>query len=127
MNERQTDVAEFLGECNAGILLEKLALALSDAALAQVTVAEKGKKAQVGLSLTFQRMGDNNQVIISHKITTSIPTKRGKKAEEDTTETAFFVAKGGKLSISPPKEDLDGQFSLTTSVDTKTGEVRRIS
>lgn len=125
MNERSTDIQAFLDECNAGILAEKLALALSDAALAQVTVAEKGKKAQVGLVFTFQQVGDNQQVMVDHKITTSIPTKRGKKAEEDTTSTSFHVLKGGKLSISPPREEYDGQYTLE-STDKSTGEIRRV-
>lgn len=37
MADRKTNVADFIGECNAGIMIEKLALALSDAALAQIT------------------------------------------------------------------------------------------
>ena len=127
MNNRSTDLNEFLSECNAGVLAEKISLALSDAALAQVTVAEKGKKAQVGLVFTFQRMGENAQVVISHKISTNIPTKRGKKAEEDTTETAFHVGKGGRLSINAPTDDFKGQYSLSQEVDKDTGEIRVIS
>jgi len=34
MTDRETNVADFIGECNAGILVEKLGLALSDAAAA---------------------------------------------------------------------------------------------
>ena len=124
MNERSTDISDFIGECGAGVLAEKLALALSNAALAQVTVAEKGKKAQVGLTFTFSAIGDNQQVMVDHKITTSIPTKRGKKAEEDTTSTPFHVLKGGKLSIDAPREEYDGQTTLSMQQD---GEIRRVN
>lgn len=115
--QRKTDVAEFIGECNAGILIEKIGIALSDAALAQVTHGIGSKKAKVSLEFTFQQMGDNEQVIVSHKLTTSNPTKRGKKYEEDVTETAFHVGKGGKLTINAPEEDDNGQFNLQPEQD----------
>lgn len=115
--QRKTDVAEFIGECNAGILIEKIGIALSDAALAQVTHGIGSKKAKVNLEFTFQQMGDNEQVIVSHKLTTSNPTKRGKKYEEDVTETAFHVGKGGKLTINAPEEDDNGQFNLQPEQD----------
>jgi len=110
--ERKTDVALFIGECNAGALIEKLAYALSDAAMAQINHGTGGKKATVSLNFTLQQMGDNDQVIVHHKLATSTPTKRGKKSEEDVTETAFFVGKGGQLTIDQPREDDHGQFSL---------------
>lgn len=43
MSDRKTNVADFIGECNAGILQEKLALALSDAAMAQLNFKERKK------------------------------------------------------------------------------------
>jgi len=112
MGDRKTDVVEFIGECNAGILIEKLSLALSEAAIAQINHGAGSKRAKVSLEFTFQQMGDNEQVIVSHKLSTSTPTKRGKKAEEDVTDTAFFVGKGGVLSIGPPEEEETGQFNL---------------
>lgn len=125
MSDRKTNVADFIGECNAGIMMEKLSLALSDAALAQITHGIGSKKAKVSLEFTFQQMGDNEQVIVSHKLSTSNPTKRGKKFEEDITDTAFFVGKGGQLTINQPKEDDNGQFSLDAdNVDKETGEIK---
>ena len=128
MADRKTNVADFIGECNAGIMIEKLALALSDAALAQITHGIGSKKAKVSLEFTFQQMGDNDQVIVSHKLSTSNPTKRGKKFEEDITDTAFFVGKSGKLTINAPEEDYNGQFNLKHEhVDKETGEVQQHS
>lgn len=125
MSNRNTNVNDFIGECNAGILREKLELALSDAALAQITHGGGSKKAKVLLEFSFQQMGDNEQVIVSHKLATSSPTRRGKKFEEDMTDTAFFVGKGGVLTIDQPKEDNDGQFSLGhESINKSTGEVK---
>lgn len=128
MSDRKTDVAEFIGECNAGVMIEKLGLALSDAALAQINHGAGSKKAKVTLEFTLQQMGDNDQVIVSHKLATSTPTKRGKKSEEDVTDTAFFVGKGGKMTINAPEEDDSGQFTLThEQVDAETGEVKPYS
>jgi len=124
-NERKTNVADFVGECNAGILMEKLGVALSDAAMSQLNHGIGSKKAKVSLEFTFQQMGDNEQVIVSHKLTTSNPTKRGKKFEEDITDTVFFVGKGGQLTIDQPKEDDNGQFALNQeNVNKETGEIK---
>tara|TARA_R110002153_G_scaffold173631_3_gene326435 strand:- start:6896 stop:7300 length:405 start_codon:yes stop_codon:yes gene_type:complete len=124
-NKRETNVADFIGECNAGIFMEKLSLALSDAALAQINHGIGSKKAKVSLEFTLQQMGDNDQVIVSHKLTTSNPTKRGKKFEEDVTDTAFFVGKGGQLTINPPVEEESGQFNMTQqNVDKEIGEIK---
>jgi len=124
-NQRETNVADFIGECNAGILMEKLALALSDAAMSQLNHGIGSKKAKVSLEFTFMQMGDNEQVIVSHKLSTSNPTKRGKKVEEDVTDTAFFVGKGGKLTINQPIEDDAGQFAFSQeNVDKETGEIK---
>lgn len=126
-NQRETNVADFIGECNAGILTDKLALALSDAAMSQLNHGIGSKKAKVSIEFTFQQMGDNEQVIVSHKLTTSNPTKRGKKFEEDITDTVFFVGKGGQLTIDQPKEDDNGQFSLNhETVNKETGEIKNI-
>jgi hypothetical protein len=124
-NQRETNVSDFIGECNAGILNDKLALALSDAAMSQLNHGIGSKKAKVTIEFTFQQMGDNEQVIVSHKLSTSNPTKRGKKFEEDVTDTAFFVGKGGQLTINQPKEDDNGQFALDAeNIDKETGEVK---
>ena len=58
-NQRETNVADFIGECNAGILKDKLALALSDAAMAQLNHGIGSKKAKVSLEFTFQPHLDN--------------------------------------------------------------------
>lgn len=107
--DRRTDVAAFIGECNAGILQDKLALALSDAALSQINYGAGNKKAKVAIEFSFAQMGENQQVIVSAKVAISNPTKRGKKSEEDITDTAFFVGRGGKLSINPQAVDDNDQ------------------
>lgn len=112
MSNQATDVNLFLGECNAGMLIEKVSAALSDAALAQLYHAKKNVKGKVALTFTFQQIGDNEQVTVTHAIETKIPTKRGFRAEQDITETAFHVGKGGALSINAPRIDDRDQFNM---------------
>lgn len=124
VNDRKTNVSDFLGECGAGVLMEKLGYALSDAALAQVTNGAR-RKAKVKLEITMQQMGDHQQVIVNHKISTDLPTKRGNKAECDETESVFFVGRGGVLTATQPREENDGQFTLDgQAINTVTGEVK---
>lgn len=122
----KTIIEDFIGECNAGLVKEKLEHALSDAALAQLLHGAGNKKAKVGVEFSFQQIGDNDQVQVSAKIATTIPTKRGKKAEEDVTDTAFFVGKGGVLSINPPKEEASGQYQLDQQQDGAPTNIRQI-
>lgn len=113
MSNTKTNVNNFIGELGAGAFALKLAYILSEAALNQMNFGQGNKKSKVNIEFSFQQMGDNEQVIISHKLSKSLPTKRGKKTEEDTTESVFFVGKGGVMTIEPPKEDNNGQFGLT--------------
>lgn len=101
-----------MGELGAGNFAAKLAYILSEAAQSQLLYGQGNKKSKINLEFSFQQMGDNDQVIISHKLSKSLPTNRGKKSEEDTTETVFFVGKQGVMTIDPPKEDDNGQFNL---------------
>ncbi len=112
MSSTKTNVEDFMGELGAGAFTQKLAHILSEAALNQVLHGQGNKKSKINIEFSFQQMGDNDQVIISHKLSKSLPTRRGKKMEEDTTETVFFVGKGGVMTIDPPKEEFDGQFTL---------------
>ncbi|MPW31843.1 hypothetical protein F9L16_23030 [Agarivorans sp. B2Z047] len=112
MMERVTNVDDFISELGAGIFKEKLAHILSQSAMGTILHGDKAKKGKVSIDFTFKRVGDNDQVIISHKLSHITPTKRGKQSEEDVTETPMFVGKGGVLTINQPKEDLSGQFTL---------------
>lgn len=41
---------------------------------------------------------------IAHKLAYSIPTHRGKRGEELTTQTPMYVGRGGKLTIAPDNQ-----------------------
>lgn len=108
----KTDVNAFISELEAGIFKEKLAHMLSDVALGQVVNNGGNRKGKVNVEFSFQQVGDNNQVMISSKLSHTTITKRGMKSEQTTLETPMFVAKGGQLTIDQPKEEFNGQFGL---------------
>jgi hypothetical protein len=112
-----TNVDDFIDELGAGVFKEKLAHVLSEAALGTVLHGIGNKKGKVIIEIGFQQIGDNNQLIVTHKLGTTVPTKRGKRSEEDTTDTPFFVGKGGVLTIGPPKEEDGGQLNLARERD----------
>jgi hypothetical protein len=112
-----TDVHEFIDELDAGVLKDKIAAALSEVAMATVMHGGKGTKGKLSIELNFTKVGDHDQVFISHKISTDRPTKRGRSIEHDTTETAMFVGPGGRMSITAPKVDENGQFQLESVKD----------
>ncbi len=116
-DSKKTNLNDFMGELGAGVFCEKLIHSLQAAALATLHASNGSKKGKVTIDFTFQQVGDNDQVIISHKLASSIPTLRGKKTEEDLTETPMFVGKGGALTINQPQEDISGRFSLDIDQD----------
>jgi hypothetical protein len=113
----KTNVENFIGELNGGATIEQLGLVLSEAALATIVNGTGNKKGKVSLDFTVSQMGDNDQVIISCKLSKSIPTKRGKKSEENITDTPFYVGKQGVLTIDVPRESLSGQYNLKEQLD----------
>ncbi|CAM0103689.1 protein YfdP [Vibrio phage 340E47.2] len=110
--DRNTNVNDFIGELGAGVFEAKLSHILSECALGTILNGKGNKKGKVTVEFTLQQVGDNDQVIISHKLAHSTPTARGKKSEEDVSDTPMFVCKGGRLQSTPPQEDMVGQFHL---------------
>jgi len=97
----KTNIHEFLGELDAGIFENKLAIALSEVALG---VLNHDKKGTVKIEFSLDKMdSDSPSVSIQHKLSYVKPTKRGKSAEEDTTATPMYVHKGGALCATPEK------------------------
>lgn len=96
-----TDVNELLDDLDAGVFREKIARALSDAAAGCV---QHGKAAKVVLSFDLKQIADSRQVDMSHKLTYSIPTAKGKRGEENTTKTPLYVGTRGKLSLFPENQ-----------------------
>lgn len=93
-----TDFAQLIGDLDAGVLLEKLSSEISKMALACVTHGRTGK---MELTLEMKQIGHNNQVNITHKMKSTVPSLRGRKIEEDITQTPLHVGKRGKMTFYP--------------------------
>ncbi|MBZ3683997.1 hypothetical protein J1N41_22930 [Providencia rettgeri] len=119
--DRKTNIPEFLGELDAGVFENKVATVLNDVALGVINHAGKGK---VIIEMDISRMNNSieeKRVLIQHKLKFTAPTPKGKRSEEDTTETPMYVNKGGKLSIM--QEDQGQLFSIKGEPDGKLKQV----
>lgn len=104
MNERIYDFGQTLADLDGGVFLQKLSQAVKDTALGVVAHGDSGRKGKVVVELTMQRIGESSQITMAHKLRFERPTKRGKIAEEDTTETALYVSPRIGVSIMPDNQ-----------------------
>lgn len=112
----ETNVTDFIDELGAGVFKEMLAHQLSKTALATHLHGSKSNMGKITMTLTIRTLSDS-QMIVNHKLSHSTPTKSGKTGEEHIAETAFFIGRGGVLTIMPPKEGLfGGQDDLIDSL-----------
>jgi len=113
----RTDIEHVLDHMNAGVFKEKLEIVLSHVVMGVINHGSGKKKGQVTVTLDISQLGENQQVEIEHTLKYKQPTKRGNKAEIDSTSTSFHVGRGGKLSFNQPKEDDNRQYSLEQETD----------
>jgi len=108
----RTNVNDFIAELGAGTFKEKLSYVLSEIANSTINHGDKKRGGKLTIEFSLRKVGDHDQVEISHKIVQTTLTKRGKKTEEDTTESFMFVGKGGEMTIDAPVEDRHGQTNI---------------
>lgn len=99
---KPTDTNEFFDELNAGVFASQLGHALSEVASG---VVDHGRKGKVVITLDMSRIGESSQVKIAHKLDYVVPTKRGSKREDTTTDTPMHVGSGGRLTLFPERHD----------------------
>jgi hypothetical protein len=105
--QRRTDLNEFLGDMEAGVFAQRVAVALSEAALGVVTTGKPGK---VVIAFDMRQIADGSQVAIAHKLEYIKPTAKGKVREESTGKTPFHVGAAGKITLFPDNQgDLFGR------------------
>ena len=108
MSQQPTyDFSETLPDLDGGVLLEKISRAVRDVATSTVAHGDKGRKGEVTLKLTFDRIGESSQVNCTHKLSYLRLTNKGKQTEENTTETQLYVNRHGALSILPQSSQGD--------------------
>lgn len=89
---KATDTPEFINSLNAGVFSQQVGRALSDVAAG---VVDNGKVGQVVLTFKVKRIGESNQVTITHTLDYTQPTKRGKKREDTSLDTPMYVTPEG--------------------------------
>lgn len=93
-----TNLEQLLSDLDGGVFAQKIATALSDAALA---IAHTGKAGSVTITFGMKRIGDSSQVQVDHKLSFVKPTAKGKVSEENTTSTPLYVGARGALTLIP--------------------------
>lgn len=89
---KATDTNEFLNSLNAGVFAQQVGRALSDVASG---VVDHGKAGQVVLTFKLKRIGESNQVAITHTLDFIEPTRRGKRREDTSLDTPMYVTPEG--------------------------------
>lgn len=82
MSIKQTDAPQFVADLSGGNFSQQLGIAISE--VAQGVVAN-GKKGKVQVTLDISRIGESNQVNISHTLAYVEPTAKGKRSEDTTS------------------------------------------
>ena len=78
---------------------------------AAVVSLEGSKKGKVIITLDFERIEDTmSQVRCGHSVKFSEPTKRGKIVEDISGASVLHVGKGGALSITQRRLNLQGDL-----------------
>lgn len=93
-----TNIAELLGDMNAGVYEEQINRAFSEVAANACACRKPG---EITLTFKLKPIDDSNQVSISHKIKYLVPKQRGRVIEEHETATPFHVAQGGVITLYP--------------------------
>jgi hypothetical protein len=105
--QRRTDLNEFLGDMEAGVFAQRVAVALSEAALGVVTTGKPGK---VTITFDMKQIADGSQVAVAHKLEYHKPTMKGRVREESTGKTPYHVGPGGRITLFPENQgDLFGR------------------
>ena len=95
-NNKQTDAPQFIADLSGGNFSQQLGIAISE--VAQGVVAN-GKKGKVQVTIDVSRIGESNQVNISHTLAYVEPTAKGKRSEDTTSETPMYLNNDGSVTI----------------------------
>jgi hypothetical protein len=96
MSIKQTDAPQFVADLSGGNFSQQLGIAISE--VAQGVVAN-GKKGKVQVTIDIARIGESNQVNISHTLAYVEPTAKGKRSEDTTSETPMYLNSDGSVTI----------------------------
>ena len=109
----KSNFCEIVPELNGGVFEEQVNHALTE--IARNVVAHR-KKGKLSLEFTVQRIGESNQVTVTHGLKSVVPKPRGRVIEETATDTPMHVDKNGKVTLFP-----NAQTSLELGAGAATG------
>lgn len=95
---KSTDTKQLLEDLNAGVFSEQVGRAFSDVAAG---VTETGRAGEVIIKFKMKRIGESQQVNVSHSLKYIAPTRRGRKIEELSTDTPMHVNPDGDVTLFP--------------------------
>jgi len=104
-----TDIGQFIADLNGGVFDESVSMLLSTVAAA---VVDHKKVGSVQLNFSMKPVGEGNQITITHEVKFTQPKARGKIIENDTTDTIMYVGIGGKTTLLPETQALQGQMFI---------------
>ena len=108
MARTNTDLTAFLSDCDAGVFAEKVGRALSDVAHAVVNnpdTKKAAKKGKVVLTFDIEQMGDGMQVMVEHDVMFDLPTSKGRRKENNRTQTPMTTDINGNISLFPSDQE----------------------
>lgn len=113
---QQFSITEAIQDMDGGVFEQRVSRAIRDAAAALMALDDGKKTSKVSVEFNLKRIAESSQVHVAHKVAYAIPTAKGKKTEEHTTNTPFYVSRDGGIWIMPPEQiGLNLQTQPTTA------------
>lgn len=93
-----TDILQVLADMYGGVFVQQLSYAFSEVSLNTVATGDKGK---VVITLETARIGETNQINVTHTLLAKVPTESGERSEKIVKETPMHVAGNGCVTLLP--------------------------
>lgn len=104
-----TDPEQFINELGGGVFAEKLGAILS---MVSAGCIDNKKPGEITIKLKIKPVGEQYINNVSHTLSYTRPTMRGKSSEEETGETQMHVGRGGRMTLFPEDQAPRGQQHL---------------
>lgn len=111
-----TDINEFFGALDAGLMPERLGVALTEIALNTCLVQElSGGKAKGKLTIKLDvacLSPDEGILDIAHEVVTEVPNKEGNNRYTKKGRTKLYCKSNGQIVECQPPENRNGQSTI---------------
>jgi hypothetical protein len=93
-----TDILQVLADMYGGVFVNQLSFAFSEVSLNTVATGDEGS---VTITLKTKRIGETNQINVTHTLVAKVPTESGDRSERIIKETPMHVAGNGCVTLLP--------------------------